>query len=205
MVTDQIRARGIQDDSVLEAFLHVPRHLFVPERCRGEAYEDYPLPIGNSQTISQPYIVAYMTAVLDIDKHSRVLEIGTGSGYQAAILAHMADKVITVEIIEVLYRRARRLFGKLEIENIFSFQGDGYTGYPESAPYDAIMVTAAAPTVPAPLTRQLKEDGKMVLPLGNQFGYQDLVLLKKNSGKISTEILSGVRFVPMTGRIRRNH
>ena len=205
MVADQIRARGIQDEKIIHAFLSVPRHLFVPERYRAEAYEDYPLPIGNSQTISQPYIVAYMTAALGIDESSIVLEIGTGSGYQAAILARIAKTVYTIEIIEVLHRRARRIFGKLNYENIVCIQGDGYAGYPDYAPYDAIVVTAAAPVVPAPLIAQLCKDGKMVLPLGNQFGHQELVLVKRHRDKLNTETLTGVRFVPMTGKVQRVH
>ena len=203
MVTDQIRSRGIRDDRVLQAFLNVPRHLFVPERNRNEAYEDYPLPIGNSQTISQPFIVAYMTESLEIHDTSTVLEIGTGSGYQAAILAQLAREVYTIEIIEVLFRRARRLFGTLGLDNITAIRGDGYTGHAECGPYDAIMITAAAPVIPKPLMEQLGENGKMVLPLGNQFGYQDLVLVTKRRGKLQKEMLTGVRFVPMTGKVQR--
>ena len=162
MVETQIVSRGVSQPEVLAAMRTVPRHLFVPEALRSQAYEDYPLPIGAQQTISQPYIVALMTELLDLEGREKVLEIGTGSGYQAAVLSRVAGEVFTIEILEPLARQAQRLLGELGYKNVRTRVGDGYQGWPEAAPFDAIMVTAAAPRVPEPLKQQLKDGGRPV-------------------------------------------
>jgi protein-L-isoaspartate(D-aspartate) O-methyltransferase len=182
----------------------VPRHEFVPAERRGRAYANRPLPIGHGQTISQPYIVAYMTEVLDPDADDRVLEVGTGSAYQAAVLAEIVDEVYTIEIIEPLARSARRRIERLGYDNVSVRQGDGYFGWPEHAPYDAIIVTAAAGHIPSPLVEQLKSGGRMVIPVGPVYAVQTLILVTKDeAGEVSTEQLLPVRFVPMTGRAQQ--
>ncbi len=200
MVEEQIAARGITDTAVLRAMRTVPRHLFVPEGWRADSYGDYPLPIGEAQTISQPYVVAYMTEQLRIGPRSRVLEVGTGSGYQAAVLAEIAREVYTIEIVPELGRSAAVRLGELGYRDVRTRIGDGYAGWPDAAPFDAIIVTAAAEDVPAPLIAQLKPGGRMVLPLGPHDGDQDLVLVRKSAdGRgIVTRVLLPVRFVPLT-------
>jgi protein-L-isoaspartate(D-aspartate) O-methyltransferase len=177
----------------------VPRHKFVPDHLRKYAYADEPLPIGEDQTISQPYIVAYMTEKLEIEPGDKVLEIGTGSGYQAAVLAELTDSVFTIEIVDVLARRAEKTLKDLDYENIYVKSGDGYKGWPEHAPFDAIIITAAPTKIPQPLADQLRIGGRMILPLGD-FS-QDLVLIQKNALGITQQTLLPVRFVPMTGEI----
>jgi protein-L-isoaspartate(D-aspartate) O-methyltransferase len=199
MVQDQIERRGIHDEKVLQAMRMVPRHKFVPDYLRKYAYADEPLPIGEDQTISQPYIVAYMTEKLEIEADDKVLEIGTGSGYQAAVLAELTDSVFTIEIVDVLARRADKTLKDLGYKNIFVKSGDGYKGWPEHAPFDAIIITAAPTKIPQPLVDQLRVGGRMILPLGD-FS-QDLVLIQKNELGITQQILLPVRFVPMTGEI----
>ena len=198
MVKTQIEARGISNPLVLEAMRSVHRHQLVPEAHRKNAYLDRPLPIGEGQTISQPYIVAYMTNLLDPQKGMRVLEIGTGSGYQAAVLAEIVDDVYTVEIVENLGRRAKKDLEKMGYENVHVRIGDGYAGWPEHAPYDAILVTAAAPQIPQPLIDQLKEGGRMIIPIGPAGQVQELVQVEKVDGKAKTKNLLPVRFVPFT-------
>jgi len=201
MVTYQIARRGVEDREVLRAMNTVPRHRFVPKRLLEEAYDDTPLPIGYGQTISQPYIVAYMTEIVEADRESAVLEIGTGSGYQAAVLAAVAGSVYTIEIIPELAESAARRLEKLGYGNVTARCADGYYGWEEHAPFDAIIVTAAAGHIPPPLVKQLKPGGRMVIPVGGPFMVQNLVLVEKNSaGKITTRNLMAVRFVPLTGR-----
>ncbi len=197
MVKTQIRARGVRDEGVLNAMLKVDRHKFVPEEIRHLAYSDRPLPIGEGQTISQPYIVALMTELLELKKGDRVLEVGTGSGYQAAILAELADHVYTIEIIESLGRSAERLLRELGYRNIDVKIGDGYIGWEEFAPFDAIIVTASPPHIPQPLLDQLKEEGRLVIPVGGF--YQDLKKITKAKGQIKSQDIIPVVFVPMTG------
>ena len=196
MVRTQIEGRGISDESVLEALRRVPRHLFVPEGQRPHAYEDRPLPIGKGQTISQPYIVAYMTALLQPEAADKILEVGPGSGYQAAVLAEMVEDVYTIEIVPVLARTARRRLHQLGYDNVHVKQGDGYQGWKAHAPYDGIIVTAAPNHVPPPLVDQLKEGGRLVIPVGARRGVQTLKLIKKERGQIVTEDILRVRFVP---------
>ena len=198
MVSEQIEARGITDARVLNAMRRVPRHEFVGEAYKNQAYEDYPLSIGFEQTISQPYIVAYMTEALALKGNEKVLEIGTGSGYQAAVLCELAEQVYTIEIVEPLCRQADSLLHRLDYKNLQVLCGDGYLGWPEHAPFDAIILTAAPIRVPPPLIEQLAEGGRMILPLG-RFS-QTLILLTKTKGKLTEERLLPVRFVPMTGR-----
>jgi len=198
MVRTQIEGRGIKNPLVLQAMRSVLRHQLVPENQRGSAYLDRPLPIGDGQTISQPYIVAYMTNLLDPKKGMKVLEIGTGSGYQAAVLAEIVDEVYTVEIVEQLGRRAKRDLEKMGYQNIHVRIGDGYAGWAEHAPYDAILVTAAAPQIPQPLIDQLKEGGRMIIPVGPVGQLQELVQVEKVDGKAQTKNLLPVRFVPFT-------
>jgi len=201
MVREQIEARGIKDPKVLAALRKVPRHLFVPESERPGAYADHPLPIGEGQTISQPYIVAFMTEQLRLQGGEKVLEIGTGSGYQAAVLAEICSEVYTIEIVEPLATRAAALLEQLGYKNIHVKAGDGYQGWPEHAPFDAIMVTAAPDHVPQPLVDQLKLGGRMILPVGDWF--QDLrVVVKTEQGVLQQDVLP-VRFVPMTGEARK--
>ena len=200
MVTKQIIARGISDPRVLSAMRTVPRHLFVSEAMMDQAYGDFPLPISAGQTISQPYIVALMTEALQLTGSERVLEVGTGSGYQAAVLAELVKQVYSIEIIEPLGQRARDLLNKLDYDNIETRIGDGYYGWEEHAPFDAIVVTAAASHVPPPLIEQLKPGGRMVIPVGGRFQVQYLLLVEKAmAGEIVTRQITAVRFVPLTG------
>jgi protein-L-isoaspartate(D-aspartate) O-methyltransferase len=198
MVEIQIRNRGISDENVLNAMRKVPRHQFVPTSLQQQAYRDEPLPIGENQTISQPYIVAYMSEQLDLKKDHRVLEIGTGSGYQAAILAELCDSVFTIEIIPTLSQKAQTTLMKLGYKNIFLKIGDGYLGWKEKAPFDAIIVTAAPDHVPQPLLDQLKLGGRLVIPVGNYTQY--IVLIQKTKDGINKQKKLPVRFVPMTGK-----
>lgn len=196
MVKNQIEARGITDKKVIEAFRNVERHRFVlPEFIR-YAYSDSPLPIDEGQTISQPYIVAYMTEILNLKRTDKVLEIGTGSGYQAAILAELCDSVFTIEIFEKLAQKAGRVFEELGYDNIHAKTGDGYMGWQEFAPFDAVIVTCSPTKVPEPLKEQLAEGGRMIIPVGES-PVQNLVLLKKRKGKLRQENVLPVRFVPM--------
>jgi protein-L-isoaspartate(D-aspartate) O-methyltransferase len=196
MVESQIKARGVKDKNVLDALLKVERHLFVPDSLKKYAYDDGPLQIGVGQTISQPYIVAYMTEVLKLNKNSKVLEIGTGSGYQSAILAEIAKEVYTIELIESLAKKAEKLLNQLAYTNIHIKIGDGYQGWKEYAPYDAIIVTCAPTHLPEPLIEQLAEGGTMIIPIGGSYA-QELVVLTKKDGKIKQHDDLGVRFVPM--------
>lgn len=198
MVRDQIETRGIADPSVLEAMRNVPRHKLVPENQAKFAYADRPLPIGQKQTISQPYIVAYMTELVQPKKHMKVLEIGTGSGYQAAVLAEIVDQVYTLEIVPELGEKARAVLGEMGYDNIHVRVADGYNGWEEHAPFDAIVVTAAADHIPPSLTEQLREGGKMIIPIDSGEPAQQLVLVEKTGGKISQSNVLPVRFVPFT-------
>ena len=202
MVEHQIASRRVTDPLVLKAMGTVPRHLFVPDDLRSSAYHDYPLPIGEGQTISQPYIVAVMTELLRLTGTEKVLEIGTGSGYQAAVLSMVAAEVFSIEIKEVLHKRSAETLKSLDFANVSTRHGDGYFGWEEEAPFDAIMITAAVDHIPSPLLAQLKDGGLMVLPLGDPFGYtgQMLVLVEKRGEETTVWNLGGVRFVPMTGR-----
>ena len=195
MVDRQIRDRGVSDPRVLDAMIEVPRHLFVPEAYRDRAYVDSPQPIGEQQTISQPFMVALMTEHLELAGDEKVLEIGTGSGYQAAILAKLAREVYTIEIREELGRRARELLTGMEYDNIHYRIGDGHRGWPEEAPFDAIMVTAAPEEIPQALLDQLKVDGRLVIPVGDYF--QNLLVITKREDGVETEKVTPVRFVPM--------
>lgn len=199
MVEMQLAERGITDAGVLSAMRRLPRHLFVPESVREYAYGDHPLPIGAKQTISQPYIVAYMTQALALARGDRVLEIGTGSGYQAAVLAELTDSVYTIEIVEALAKKSAETLRQLGYENIHMRVGDGWGGWPEAAPFDAIIVTAAPGHVPERLVEQLKEGGRLIVPVGDR--KQQLLLLSKRDGKVQTDTLLPVRFVPMTGKV----
>lgn len=197
MVQTQIIARGIKDPKVIDAMLSVPRHIFVPSKYAELAYGDHPVPIGYSQTISQPYIVAYMTEAIDIDSTSKVLEVGTGSGYQAAVLAEIVDTVYTIEIIEELGKSAAIKLEEIGYSNIITKIGDGYHGWKEYAPFDGIVVTAAAENIPPDLVEQLKDGGKMIIPVGSQYSIQTLVLIEKVNGKAKSKKLMPVRFVPL--------
>lgn len=199
MVREQIENRGVKDPRVLAAMREVPRHLFVPQNLRSKAFTDRPLPIGDGQTISQPYIVALMTEVLSLTASSRVLEIGTGSGYQAAVLAAVAGDVYTIEIKAKLYEQAARTLRTLQLDTVKTRLGDGYYGWTDQAPFDAIMITAAVDHIPPPLLRQLKDGGRLVLPLGNPFSYQNLVLVTKHAEDYTVKQITGVLFVPLTG------
>jgi protein-L-isoaspartate(D-aspartate) O-methyltransferase len=196
MVEDQIKKRGINDKKIIDALLRVERHRFVPDKVIPHAYEDRPLPIGEGQTISQPYIVAYMTYILDLSRTDKVLEIGTGSGYQAAILGELCDHVFTIEINPTLGQRAELILKDLGYENVKVRIGDGYIGWKEHAPFDAIIVTCAPSHVPKPLKEQLKEGGRMIIPVGNAYN-QELVLLRKVDGRLKEENVFRVLFVPM--------
>ncbi|MEN8119196.1 MAG: protein-L-isoaspartate(D-aspartate) O-methyltransferase [Bacteroidota bacterium] len=196
MVENQIKRRGVSDEKVLAAMNAVERHLFVPKEYVNNAYEDSPLPIGEGQTISQPYIVAFMTEILNLDKTKKVLEIGTGSGYQAAVLSEVAGKVYSIELIESLGKHAKALLKKLAYNNVEVKIGDGYQGWKEHAPYDAIIVTCSPTHVPEKLKEQLAEGGLMIIPVGPRYA-QELVLLKKKNGKIKQTEVIAVRFVPM--------
>jgi len=197
MVNNQIVKRGIKDERLLKAMLKVKRHRFVPEKMQSFAYIDRPLPIGEEQTISQPYIVALMTELLKLEGGEKILEIGTGSGYQAAILAELSKEVYTIEILEPLAKQAEKLLKDLGYGNITVKCGDGYLGWEEHAPFDAIIVTCAPPHIPQPLIDQLAEEGRMVIPVGTYI--QELKLLKKLNGKIEIISTVPVMFVPMTG------
>ena len=198
MVDQQLAGRDIRAEPVLEAMRRVPRHLFVPESERASAYTDYPLPIGFGQTISQPYIVAFMTEALEVRKEHRVLEIGTGSGYQAAVLAELAREVFTIEIVEPLAERARQTLQELGYKNVHVRAGNGYAGWPEEAPFDRIMVTAAPDQIPPALIEQLKMDGLMAIPVG--VGEQTLQILRRTPSGMKVLKTLPVRFVPMTGK-----
>jgi protein-L-isoaspartate(D-aspartate) O-methyltransferase len=201
-VTDTISFIGKSklDAHVIQAMSKVPRHEFVPKIYRHIAYQNRPLPIGHGQTISQPYIVALMTDLLSVKSTDKALEIGTGSGYQAAILAELADQVFTIEIIDELAKRARVVLEKQGYKNIKTRIGDGYYGWQEHAPFDVIIVTAAAGHIPPPLIRQLKPGGRMIIPVGSRFMVQQLILVEKNDkGKVSSRQILPVRFVPLTG------
>lgn len=198
MVEEQLRARDISDRRVLAAMRQVPRHLFVPENKRHLAYADAPLPIGQGQTISQPYVVALMTQLLELKGDEKVLEVGTGSGYQAAVLGRLARKVYTVERLPELAERARRLLQDLGLENVEVVVGDGSRGLPEQAPFDAILVAAAAPRVPEPLKAQLAEGGRLVLPVGGRGG-QVLERWRRVGGRFEVEEVAPVAFVPLVG------
>jgi len=199
MVTQQLSAsdRGITNAQVLRAMAKVPRHEFVPEQFRTQAYQDSPLPIGFGQTISQPYIVAFMPEQLQPKPSDRVLEIGTGSGYQAAVLSELVAQVYTIEIVQELGKRAAADLSRLGYTNVNVRVGDGYSGWPEAAPFDAIIVTCAPEQVPQPLVEQLKEGGRLIIPVGGGYD-QQLVLLTKKAGKLEHRALLPVRFVPMT-------
>jgi protein-L-isoaspartate(D-aspartate) O-methyltransferase len=202
MVETQIVSRGVRDPRVLAAMREVPRHLFVDPSQRDRAYEDHPLPIEGNQTISQPYIVALMTELLELSPKDRVLEIGTGSGYQSAVLAQLAAEVYTIEIIPELARSAEAKLRELRCANVTVREGDGYRGWPERAPFDAIIVTAAPERIPQPLLDQLAPGGRMVIPVGGFF--QELKVFRKDKeGRISEKDILPVRFVPMTGEIER--
>ena len=196
MVNSQIKARGILGRFTLAAMRSVPRHKFVPEGFMSSAYQDSPLPIGYGQTISQPYIVAFMTEIIKPKENFKVLEIGTGSGYQAAILAEIVDSVYTIEIVEELFATAKKRLQDLKYDNIVVKNADGYHGWEEKGPFDAIVVTAAAEFVPPPLIVQLKDGGKMIIPVGKPFTTQQLLLVEKKGDKIRTKNLMFVRFVP---------
>ncbi len=202
MVETQIRARDVHDSRVLEAMARVPRHLFVPEEFRAQAYDDYPLPIGFDQTISQPYIVALMTSLLELKGGEKVLEIGTGSGYQAAVLSQIAGHVYTIEILPELAARARGELAELGYANVDARTGDGWAGWPENAPYDGILVTAAPPRVPEPLLQQLKVGGRLVIPVGSFF--QDLLVYTRTEKGFEKRNVIPVRFVPMTGEAEKS-
>jgi len=199
MVEDQIKRRGITDKRILAAMEEIPRHTFVEEGLKGVAYQDGPLPIGMDQTISQPYIVALMTELLDVSDEHKALEIGTGSGYQAAVISRVAMSVISVERIPELYKKAKKTLRKLGYNNITVVMADGSIGYREFAPYDRIMVTAASPSVPEELKEQLADEGKIVIPVGGMYT-QQLVVLKKEGDKIIKTESIGVRFVPLLGK-----
>lgn len=205
MVIAQITAREVNDPHVLQAMRTVPRHAFVPGVQRAHAYEDRPLYIGHGQTISQPYVVAFMTEVLALDPDSVVLEIGTGSGYQAAVAAEIAREVYTIEIVEPLAKSSEELLAKLGYDNVHVRAGDGYYGWPEKGPFDAIIGTAAARQIPPPLIEQLKPGGRMILPVGDEHGLQYLILVTLDEeGRLHRREVMPVRFVPMTGRSQEN-
>ena len=197
MVDRQIIDRGVNDPDVIKAMRKVPRHLFVPQKNRAFSYADHPLPIGEGQTISQPYIVAFMTEALKLKPGEKVLEIGTGSGYQAAILAELINEVYSIEIIEALGKRAQETLRTLGYMNVHIKIGDGHKGWPQKAPFDAIIVTCAPERIPRPLVEQLKEGGRMIIPVGRKGAVQRLVRAVKRGGQLKTEEVMRVRFVPM--------
>lgn len=196
MVKDQLKARGITSEKVLNAMRKVERHLFVPIEFAAQAYEDHPVPIGEGQTISQPYIVAFMTEALNLNGNEKILEIGTGSGYQAAILAELCKEVYTIEIYETLAAKSKQLLKELKYDNVFIRHGDGYLGWPEKILFDDIIVTCSPSHVPQPLIDQLKEGGNMIIPVGD-WTHQELWLLTKTKGKLKKESVLPVLFVPM--------
>ena len=202
MVQEQLMPRGIHEERVLAAMAKVPREEFVPQEVRPASYTDQPLPIGYSQTISQPYVVAFMTEQLQLKRDDHVLEIGTGSGYQAAILAELVAEVYTIEIVEALAKNAEATLGRLGYKNVHVKAGDGYKGWPEHAPFDAVIVTCAPDHVPQPLVDQMKEGGRMIIPVG-AMGEQELYLLEKKNGRLEKRAVLPVRFVPMTGEAER--
>jgi protein-L-isoaspartate(D-aspartate) O-methyltransferase len=205
MVAEDIRGRGVESEKVIKAMGEVPRELFVPSKYRDSAYADNPLPIGEGQTISQPYVVALMTEALELRPSDRVLEIGTGSGYQAAVLAEIAGEVYTVEIRETLARSAEERLKKLGYRNVRVKYADGYFGWPEHAPFDAIIITAAVNHIPPPLIKQLREGGRLILPLGRTTFYQTLTLATKlEGGEMRLLQMSPVRFVPMVGEAQKD-
>jgi len=203
MVERDIRGRELKDPLVLKVMGKVPRHLFVDASYRGRAYEDHPLPIGDGQTISQPYVVALMTEALQLKPGYRVLEIGTGSGYQAAVLAEIVKEVYTIEIRKALADKAEKILVDLGYRNVKVKYGDGYFGWEEQAPFDAIIVTAAANHIPPPLIKQLKEGGRLIVPLGSTVYFQTLTLATKRKGELDVVQICPVAFVPMTGEIRK--
>lgn len=202
MVEQQLKPRGIKDERVLAAMGNVPREKFIPADARADAYEDGPLPIGHDQTISQPYIVAFMTEQLGPKPSDRVLEIGSGSGYQAAILAELVTNVYTIDIVEPLAKTAEATLQRLGYKNVHIKVGDGYKGWPEEAPFDAIIVTCAPEKVPQPLVDQLQDGGRMVIPVGERFA-QQLYLLEKKNGQLKESATLPVRFVPMLGEKKK--
>ncbi|MGM0453953.1 MAG: protein-L-isoaspartate(D-aspartate) O-methyltransferase [Thermodesulfobacteriota bacterium] len=204
MVENQLAERDIDDPDVLAAFRSVKRHRFVPEQLRSAAYADRPLPIGHGQTISQPYIVAFMTEALAVEENDNILEIGTGSGYQAAILGEICKQVYTIEIIPELARRARRVLGGAGYTNVHVKIGDGYQGWPAHAPYDGIIVTCAPTDIPDPLKEQLADGGRMVIPVGETFD-QELVVMVKKDGRLLKKDSLPVRFVPMVDKSGKTH
>ncbi len=202
MVRTQIKTRGITNPVTLYAMLNVPRHEFVPDSQKDYSYSDSPLPIGKGQTISQPFIVAYMTQALKLESTDKVLEVGTGSGYQAAVLAKIVDSVYTIEIIKELALSSKKKMQTLGYSNITVKWGDGYNGWPNKAPFDAIMVTAGAESIPQPLIDQLKVGGRMIIPVGPHYGTRQLVLIIKKKNKVVKKNVMLVRFVPLTRKIR---
>jgi protein-L-isoaspartate(D-aspartate) O-methyltransferase len=207
LVSKYIENKGIKDPNVLAAMRKVQRHSFVPDNLESSAYADRTLPLGEGQTISQPYVVALLTEILQLTEQHRVLEIGTGSGYQAAVLAQIAGEVYSIEIKQKLYKISTKVLESLNYKNIKTRHGDGYFGWSEAAPFDAIMITAAVDHIPPHLIKQLKDGGRLALPLGNPFSYQNLVLVTKQGGDVSVKQITGVLFVPMTGVAleRRGH
>ena len=203
MIDRDLRGRGIKNEKVLGAMDTVPRHMFVPGHLRAQAYDDRPLPIGEGQTISQPYIVALMSELLELKSTDKVLEVGTGSGYQAAVLARLAASVNSVELLRSLSERAKKVLDELNFKNIELKIGDGFYGWEERGPFDAILVTAAAPRIPEPLWRQLREGGRLVMPMGDPGNDQRLIRARKSGGQAKIEDLSAVLFVPLRGAIER--
>lgn len=203
MVKEQLVGRGIKDKKVLDVMAKIPRQLFVEESLRNKAYGDHPLPIGEGQTISQPYVVALMTEALKLKPDDRVLEIGTGSGYQAAVLAEIVREVYTIEIRKRLVEKSEKLLNELGYKNIKVKYADGYLGWTEYAPFDAIIVTASANHIPPPLIKQLKEGGRLIIPLGSTVYYQTLTLVTKKGGELDVEQMGPVAFVPMIGEAQK--
>lgn len=205
LVEKQLKTRDITDKKVLEVMAKVSRHKFAPEGpFKALAYEDRPLPIGYGQTISQPYIVALMTQSLKLDKDDKVLEIGSGSGYQAAVLAEIVKEVYTIEIIDELAKRAEKTLEEQDYNNVFVKNADGYYGWPEKAKFDAVIVTAAANHIPPPLIEQMKDGGKLIIPLGDTLQFQTLTLVSKNGEDLEAHYITGVRFVPLTGKAQES-
>lgn len=200
MVENQLKNRDIHDERVLKVMNNVERHKFVPSNLIDKAYDDNPLPIGYGQTISQPYIVALMTQSLGLKENNKVLEIGTGSGYQAAVLAELVKDVYTIEIIKELADSAENRLNNLAYKNVRVKNADGYFGWEEQAPFDAIIITAAANHIPPPLLNQLKDNGKLIIPLGSTLSFQTLTIVTKKGDELETEFITGVRFVPLTGQ-----